>query len=123
MNIAAYCRVSTDKADQLNSLEAQKEFFSEYTKRTGDTLVRLYADEGISETKIKNRKEFSNEQEEELEAITMDSGKTAAIFEAMKTTIGMDISPIDLINIESFANRVIHLFEYRKSLQEVRQNI
>lgn len=58
MNIAAYCRVSTDKADQLNSLEAQKEFFTEYTKRTGDTLVRLYADEGISGTKIKNRKEF-----------------------------------------------------------------
>lgn len=58
MNIAAYCRVSTDKADQLNSLEAQKEFFSEYTKRTGDTLIRLYADEGISGTKIKNRKEF-----------------------------------------------------------------
>ena len=58
MNIAAYCRVSTDKADQLNSLEAQKDFFSEYTKRTGDTLVRLYADEGISGTKIKNRKEF-----------------------------------------------------------------
>lgn len=58
MNIAAYCRVSTDTADQLNSLEAQKEFFSEYTKRTGDTLVRLYADEGISGTKIKNRKEF-----------------------------------------------------------------
>ncbi len=58
MRIAAYCRVSTDKEDQLNSLEAQKKFFSEYTKRTGDTLVRLYADEGISGTKIKNRKEF-----------------------------------------------------------------
>jgi RNA processing factor Prp31 len=38
---------------------------------------------------IKNRKEFSNDREEELEAITMDSGKTAAVFEAMKTTIGM----------------------------------
>lgn len=25
MNIAAYCRVSTDKEDQLNSLEAQKD--------------------------------------------------------------------------------------------------
>ena len=48
MKIAAYCRVSTDKADQLNSLEAQKEFFSEYTQRTGDVLVKLYADEGIS---------------------------------------------------------------------------
>ena len=58
MNIAAYCRVSTDKEDQLNSLDAQKAFFSEYTQRTGDNLVRLYADEGISGTKIKNRKEF-----------------------------------------------------------------
>lgn len=58
MNIAAYCRVSTEKDDQLNSLEVQKEFFAEYTKKTGDTLVKLYADEGISGTKIKNRKEF-----------------------------------------------------------------
>ena len=58
MNIAAYCRVSTDKEDQLNSLETQKEFFVEYTKRTGDNLVKVYADEGISGTKIKNRKEF-----------------------------------------------------------------
>ena len=58
MNIAAYCRVSTDKTDQLNSLEAQKQFFAEYTQRTGDNLVRLYADEGISGTKIKNRREF-----------------------------------------------------------------
>lgn len=58
MNIAAYCRVSTDKEDQLNSLEAQKRFFVEYAQRTGGTLVRLYADEGISGTKIKNRREF-----------------------------------------------------------------
>lgn len=58
MNIAAYCRVSTDKEDQLNSLETQKQFFIEYAKRTGDTLVKVYADEGISGTKIKNRREF-----------------------------------------------------------------
>ncbi|MCI5731269.1 MAG: recombinase family protein [Eubacterium sp.] len=58
MNIVAYCRVSTEKEDQLNSLEAQKEFFTEYAMRTGDTLVKLYADEGISGTKIKKRKEF-----------------------------------------------------------------
>lgn len=58
MNIAAYCRVSTDKDDQLNSLATQKEFFEEYAKRTGENLVCLYADEGISGTKIKNRKEF-----------------------------------------------------------------
>lgn len=58
MRIAAYCRVSTDKADQLNSLEAQKKFFTEYVERTGNTLVRLYADEGISGTKVKKRKQF-----------------------------------------------------------------
>ena len=60
MNIAAYCRVSTEKEDQLNSPEAQKNFFKEYTDRSGggDNLVRLYADEGLSGTKIKNRKEF-----------------------------------------------------------------
>ncbi len=58
MRIAAYCRVSTDKADQLNSLEAQKKFFMDYVQRTGNTLVRLYADEGISGTKVKKRKQF-----------------------------------------------------------------
>lgn len=58
MNIAAYCRVSTDKSDQLNSLDAQKKFFKEFTNKNNHNLVRLYADEGISGTKIKNRKEF-----------------------------------------------------------------
>ena len=58
MRIAAYCRVSTDKADQLNSLATQKEFFEEYAKRTGHILVRIYADEGITGTRTKSRKEF-----------------------------------------------------------------
>ena len=58
MNIAAYCRVSTDKTDQLNSLETQKKFFVEYAEKTGHTLVRLYADEGLSGTKVKHRREF-----------------------------------------------------------------
>ncbi|MBQ8851007.1 MAG: recombinase family protein, partial [Oscillibacter sp.] len=58
MRIAAYCRVSTDKTDQLNSLSVQKNFFVEYAEKNGHDLVRLYADEGISGTKIKRRKEF-----------------------------------------------------------------
>jgi len=58
MDIAAYCRVSTDKADQLNSLETQRKFFIQYAERSGHRLVRLYADEGISGTKIRHRKEF-----------------------------------------------------------------
>lgn len=31
---------------------------------------------------------------------------------------GMDISPIDLINIESFSSRVVSLTNYRQELQE-----
>ncbi|MBQ9269438.1 MAG: recombinase family protein [Oscillospiraceae bacterium] len=58
MKIAAYCRVSTDKADQLNSLETQKAFFREYAERSGHTLVCVYADEGISGTRLKSRTQF-----------------------------------------------------------------
>lgn len=58
MNIAAYCRVSTDKEDQLNSLETQKEYFMEYAQKHEHTLVEIYADEGITGTSTKKRKEF-----------------------------------------------------------------
>lgn len=57
--MAAYCRVSTEKEDQLMSLQAQKDFFEEYAVKNHFELVELYADEGISGTKLKNRKEFS----------------------------------------------------------------
>ena len=58
MRIAAYCRVSTDKEEQLHSLNHQKEFFTEYARRKGFELYRLYADEGISGTSLKNREAF-----------------------------------------------------------------
>ncbi|MBP2645289.1 MAG: Resolvase domain protein [Firmicutes bacterium] len=57
--VAAYCRVSTEKEDQLMSLQAQKEFFEEYAAKNSFELVALYADEGISGTKLKNRREFN----------------------------------------------------------------
>ena len=58
MKIAAYCRVSTEKKEQQESLQHQKEFFAEYARRNGHELVRLYADEGISGTSLKKRDEF-----------------------------------------------------------------
>ena len=58
MKIAAYCRVSTDKEEQIDSLKHQKEFFTEYAQRNGHQLYRLYADEGISGTSLKKREEF-----------------------------------------------------------------
>lgn len=58
MKIAAYCRVSTEKEEQLDSLAHQKEFFLEYARKNGHELFHLYADEGISGTSLKKRTEF-----------------------------------------------------------------
>ncbi|XP_064509745.1 nucleolar protein 56 [Pseudopipra pipra] len=67
---------------------------------------------------IGNRRELSEESLEGLEEIVMDSAKAQAILEASRSSMGMDISPLDLINIESFSRRVISLSEYRRGLQE-----
>ena len=60
MKIAAYCRVSTNKDEQLDSLTHQKDFFVEYAKRKGHDLFRLYADEGISGTRADKRQRFQD---------------------------------------------------------------
>jgi len=55
MKVVAYCRVSTNKEEQLDSLESQQKFFAEYARKNGHELVCIYADEGKSGTKMKNR--------------------------------------------------------------------
>ncbi|MCI8483576.1 MAG: recombinase family protein [Lachnospiraceae bacterium] len=58
--VAAYCRVSTDKEDQANSFESQCRFFKQYIERTPNwELCEIFADEGISGTNTKKRKEFN----------------------------------------------------------------
>ena len=57
--VAAYCRLSTDEADQLNSYEVQKRKYNEHILSTpGWQLVGIYADKGISGTQTKHREEF-----------------------------------------------------------------
>merc|ERR1711881_11207 len=63
-----------------------------------------------------NRKGMAEDILDKIEEITMDSGKASAIVSASKMSMGMDVSPIDLINIMSFSSRVISLTEYRKNL-------
>ena len=60
MRVCAYCRVSTDKDDQLNSLQNQRDFFESYIKRHEDwSLVQIFADEGITGTSTKKRAAFN----------------------------------------------------------------
>ena len=59
--VAAYCRVSTDNEDQANSFESQQRYFRQYIERNPDwELYGIFADEGISGTNTKKRKEFQH---------------------------------------------------------------
>lgn len=58
--VAAYCRVSTDREDQINSFESQQRYFREYINRAdGWEIYQIYADEGLSGTSTKKRKSFN----------------------------------------------------------------
>ena len=60
IRVAAYCRVSTDSADQANSFASQQRFFREYIDRNPQwELAHIYADEGITGTSTRKRKAFN----------------------------------------------------------------
>ena len=56
LRVAAYARVSTDSADQLVSLDAQKEHYEQVIKNCPNwEYAGLYYDEGVSGTKMAKR--------------------------------------------------------------------
>ena len=58
--VAAYCRVSTDQEEQLNSFDNQVEYYTKYISEKPEyDLVDIYADEGISGTNTKKREGFN----------------------------------------------------------------
>merc|ERR1739844_605805 len=76
---------------------------------------------------LKSRKETLEKENEaeiisKLEEVIMDSAKAKAVVDASKTSMGMDISQVDLMNIDMFANRVVALAEYRKELSKYLQD-
>jgi len=69
---------------------------------------------------IGNRKAIDEEGEtlNELQTVLDDSNVVQSILNASKTSMGMDVSEIDLLNISSFANKVINLNEYKRQLSD-----
>ena len=60
LRVAAYCRVSTDSDDQINSFTAQNNHYTEMiTAHDRWELVDIYADEGITGTSTKKRENFN----------------------------------------------------------------
>lgn len=59
LRVAAYCRVSTSSDDQINSFNAQQTHYHDLIQNhEGWELVEVYADEGITGTSAKKRKDF-----------------------------------------------------------------
>lgn len=59
LRVAAYCRVSTDSDEQLESLEAQMKHYEFYIKANPDwEFAGIYYDEGITGTKKEKRPEL-----------------------------------------------------------------
>ena len=60
ISVCAYCRVSTDKRDQRNSLAAQQKFFEkEFSKHPNWVGRKVFHDDGISGTSLKKRDDFN----------------------------------------------------------------
>ena len=59
--IAVYARVSTDNVQQTSSYELQKKYYEDFVVHHPNwTLVKIYADEGISGTSLAHRDEFNS---------------------------------------------------------------
>ena len=60
LRVAAYCRVSSDSADQLHSYAAQIQYYTDLIQNhDGWDLVDVYADEGITGTRMDKREDFN----------------------------------------------------------------
>ena len=65
--VAGYARVSTDNDDQINSYEAQVDYYTEYIKNRADWIfVKVYTDDGISGTSTAKRTGFNTMVEDAL---------------------------------------------------------
>lgn len=59
LRVAAYCRVSTEEEEQQSSYEAQCTYYTDKIMSNPEwSLVRIFADEGLSGTSTEHRKDF-----------------------------------------------------------------
>ena len=97
--VAAYCRVSTDSEEQANSYQVQIDYYTDLINSNPDwTMAGIYADEGISGTQTKNRKEFNR------------------MIRKCKQ------KKIDLVlckSISRFARNTVHCLEYIRELRQL----
>jgi DNA invertase Pin-like site-specific DNA recombinase len=95
----AYCRVSSDHEDQLNSLQNQKQYWEEYIKNRDDLeYCGLYIDEGITGTSTLKRDGFNQ----------MIRDAYAGKFDFIVTK-----------EVSRFGRNIIDVLQYTRKLKEI----
>lgn len=97
--VAAYCRVSTDSEDQLQSYRSQVRYYTDLINGNNDwTMAGIYADESITGTQIDKRVDFQR-----------------LINDCMNGDIDMIITK----SISRFARNTLDTLKYVRKLKEV----
>lgn len=100
LRVAAYCRVSTESEEQAGSFTTQVNHYTNFISRNPEwQLIDIYADEGITGTNTKNRKEFNR-----------------MIDECMAGRIDLIITK----SISRFARNTVDCLNYIRQLKEKR---
>ena len=90
LRVAAYCRVSADSEDQLNSFAAQQSYYNDYIRKHDNwQLAEIYADEGITGTSAKKRKDFQRLLEKRC-------GLPVILWDERLTTVAADQSMMEM---------------------------
>ena len=107
--VAAYCRVSTDSEEQINSYAAQKAYYTQKIEESPDwELAGIFADEGITGTSMKKRKEFRKTAERNVWKIRQDLRRSRRI-STDSIICRRQTSKLFLITIDSFILRRVIL--------------
>lgn len=98
LRVAAYCRVSTDSEDQLNSYKSQVAYYTELIKKNKEwAMAGIFADEAITGTQVTKREDFQR-----------------MINECMNGEIDMVITK----SISRFARNTLDTLKYVRMLKE-----
>lgn len=98
LRVAAYCRVSTDTEDQLNSYRSQVQYYTDLIQKKKEwVMTEVYADEAITGTQITKREGFQR-----------------MISDCMNDKIDMVITK----SISRFARNTLDTLKYVRMLKE-----
>ena len=120
IKVAAYCRVSTNSEDQVNSFSAQLKYYTEYiSSNPRMELVDIYADEGITGTCVSKRDEFKRMMRDAsngkldrifVKSVSRFARNTLECLEAIRILKSLDVTVIfenDNIDTETMNSELI----------------